>query len=65
MEKILSKYGFVKDDNTNSWIRDNWVVNFGSELIEFAEDFDKVKNPRYFIGLIDKIDVETILEDIS
>lgn len=64
MENVLKKYGFIKGEEPNSWVKDNWIVRFDSKLIEYIEDLDKVDNPRYFVDSIKTSDIEGILQYI-
>lgn len=65
MEMILSKYGFKKSEEEDTWINEGWEIRIYGTLVEISENPDLVDKPRYYLGDINIIDMETILEEIS
>ena len=64
MEMILLNRGYKKVNNLNEYVRGDWTVRFDNENIEVFNDPDKMVG-KYFVGPIDKVDIEQLLDEID
>jgi hypothetical protein len=63
MKELLNKYGFFQE-SPNTYTRDIWTVRFFDNEIEIFDDPFQGGEGKYFIGDVDLIDLEAILEDM-
>lgn len=65
MDIQLMKRGFLKKESSNEWIRHGWTIRFYENYIEVFNDPDKVDSAKYFLGKLNEVDLETILDEID
>lgn len=63
IKRILTKNGFSKLKNKDTWIRDSWTIRFYENDIEIFDSIEK--SGRYFIDSIHRVNINLILNDIK
>ena len=63
MEEILMRYGYISHDAKN-WFKQDWTVRIDDTSIEIFNNPDKAPG-KYYIGPIDKVDIENYLNEID
>jgi hypothetical protein len=62
IKRILTKRGFSKMRNRDTWTKGSWTVRFYENDIEV---FDSItESGRYLVDTVTRINIESVLDDI-
>lgn len=64
MTNKLITNGFVKSENSSEYVKGDWTVRLDESKIEVFNNPDKSAG-YYYIGPIDKVDIQTIVDEIN
>ena len=64
MNELLMNKGFLKTENPNEYVKNNWTIRINNDTVEAFNDPDKSKG-LYYSGPVKLVDLEQLIKEID